>query len=111
MLWYTVFIKAMLTPYVNSQFVEKVFTDRAGRQFRMVFLVALVNGEVKGRLVSVQPLAQESFKNTAEVICLPIICPKNETVTEYIAPTIPVVSPYNELFFFTSQPTRAPSQK
>lgn len=101
----------MLTPIQQSSFVEKIMTDRAGRQFRMVFLVALVDGEVKGRLVSVQPLAQESFKNTAEVVCLPVICPKNETVTEYIAPAVPVVSPYNELFFFTSQPTRAPSFK
>ena len=99
----------MLTPYVNSKFVEKVFTDRAGRQFRMVFLVAVVDGEIKGRLVSVQPLAQSAFRDTENVVCLPVICPKNETVTEYVAPAIPVVSPFNELFFFTSQPTRAPS--
>jgi hypothetical protein len=100
----------MLTPYVNSQFVEKIMTDRSGRQFKLTFLVAIVDGQLKGRLVSAQPLAQ-SFKNTESVVFLPISCPKNETVTEYAPAFAPIVSPYNELFFFTSQPTRAPSYK
>ncbi len=109
----------MLTPINNlacvpsaeqiPQFVEKIMTDRSGRQFKLTFLVAIVDGQLKGRLVSAQPLAQ-SFKNTGPVVFLPISCPKNDTVTEYIAPATPVVSPYNELFFFTSQPTRAPSK-
>ncbi len=98
----------MLTPYSQSQFIEKVFTDVNGRQFRMVFLVAIVNGEVKGRLVSVQPIAS-SIKYSG-IPCLPVSCPKNTTVTEYVAAFTPVVSPYNELLFFVSQPTRAPSK-
>ena len=110
----------MLTPINNlacipsaeqiPQFVEKIFTDQSGRQFKLTFLVAIVDGQLKGRLVSAQPLAQ-SFKNTEQVLCLPITCPKNETVTEYTPAFAPIVSPYNELFFFTSQPTRAPSYK
>ena len=97
----------MLTPYSQSQFVEKIFTDVHGRQFRLVFLVAIVNGELKGRLVSAQPLSQafkcESFP------CLPVSCPKYVVETEYKPSFAPVVSPYNELLFFVSQPTRAPS--
>lgn len=90
------------------QFIEKIVTDRSGQQFRLTFLVAIVDGQLKGRLVSAQPLAQ-SFKNSEAVVFLPVICPKNETITEYTPAFAPIVSPYNKLFFFTSQPTRAPS--
>lgn len=109
----------MLTPSNNlacipsteqiPQFVEKIVTDRSGQVFKLTFLVAIVDGQLKGRLVSAQPLAQ-SFKNTESILSLPVICPKNETITEYTPAFAPIVSPYSELFFFTSQPTRAPSK-
>ena len=98
----------MLTVSAQPRFIEKVFTDQAGRKFRCVFLVALVGGELKGRLVSAELISQ-SFASAEPIPCLPFTCPKNETETVYVAPAAPVVSPYNELFFFTSQPTRAPS--
>ena len=125
-------IKAMLTPINNiaciesangappafalaelqrdAQFVEKIATDRFGQQFKLTFLVAIVDGQLKGRLVSAQPLSQgatSAFQGAT--LQLPVICPKNETITEYAPAYAPIVSPYNELFFFTSQPTRAPS--
>jgi hypothetical protein len=95
----------------TPQFLSRVFTDQKGRQFRMTFLVAVVGGELKGRLVSVEPIAN-SLRGTSEgVICLPITCNSEKPDTEFVSPYIPVVSPYTELFFFTSQPTRAPSFK
>ena len=105
----------MLTVSHQHQLVEKTFTDRSGRQFRMVFLVAVVDGELKGRLVSVsevRPRGSLSGGPTSEtILCLPISISRNEVVTEYIPAYAPIVSPFNELYFFVSQPTRAPSHK
>ena len=100
-----------------NRFVSRVFTDYSGRQFRMTCVVAVVNGELKGRLVSVQPLAKayalkglvsENGGRTS-VECLPIYCPEKKSETIYTPAYAPIVSPYTELYFFTSQPTRAPS--
>jgi hypothetical protein len=101
----------MLTPY-RPHFIEQIVTDPTGRQFRLVFLVSNVDGKLKGHLVSAEPIsakAQLSGSSEQPTFFLPIICPQNKTVTEYISSFTPIVSPYNELFFFTSQPTRAPS--
>ncbi len=105
----------MLTPYTQSKFISKIFTDCSGRQFRLTFLVAVVNGELKGRLVSAEPLAQTANVLTGSVsdgaFCLPITFSNKKPATEYVSDFAPVVSPYIELYFFTSQPTRAPSHK
>ncbi len=106
-----------LQVHQGGRFIEKIFTDQAGQQFKLVFFVALINGEVKGTLVSAQPMQRRSDlgmrsgrgQTSAEVLYLPISIPKNDVVTEYIPAYVPVISPFNELFFFTSQPTRAPS--
>jgi hypothetical protein len=101
----------MLTTY-RPNFIEQIFTDLSGRQFRLVFLVSNVDGKLKGHLVSAEPVsAKARLRGSVEesVFLLPIVCPQTKTVTEYISSFTPIVSPYNELFFFTSQPTRAPS--
>ena len=98
-----------LQVHQGGRFIEKVFTDQNGQQFKLIFFVALVNGEVKGTRVSAQPISKSSF-TTQDTVCLPISIPKNETTTEYIPAYVPVVSPFTKLFFFTSQPTRAPSK-
>lgn len=102
----------MLTPY-KPQFVEQIFTDQTGRQFRLVFLVSFVDGRLKGQLVSATPVASRKaqFSSFNDQFLLPITCEQNVGDTEYVATFTPIVSPYNELFFFTSQPTRAPSIK
>lgn len=98
----------MLTLYQKPQFVERVVTDRNGRCFRLVFLVASINGELKARLVSAIPLGG-SFKCASEVPCLPVAASEPANDTPYLPASTPVVSPYLELLFFVSQPTRAPS--
>jgi len=103
----------MLTSY-RPQFIEQIFTDLIGRQFRLVFLVSKVGGKLKGQLISAQPLSAKARiqgSTQKSSFLLPISCPQSKTVTEYISSFAPIVSPYNELFFFTSQPTRAPSYK
>ena len=117
-------IKDMLTPYSKSQFLSRIFTDATGRQFRLTFLVAVVNGELRGHLVSAQPVSSRTTANvcrqltgqvsSAEVgprYCLPIVCSDHKPATEYVSAYAPVISPYMELYFFTSQPTRAPSHR
>ena len=99
----------MLTPYVQSKFVEKVFTDEAGRQFKLTFLVTLINGEVKARLVSATPVAQPF--EPSEVACLPVVISNKEVETEFVPTFTPVASPYFSLdYLISSQPTRAPSR-
>lgn len=104
----------MLTPYTSPQFLSRVFTDASGRQFRLTFLVAVVNGELKGRLVSAEPVSPTA-RLTGDVsdptLCLPISCAQEEKSTEYVPAYAPVVSPFFSQFEFLihSQPTRAPS--
>lgn len=102
----------MLTPYSRSQFVEKILTDCHGRQFKMLFLVSLVNGEVKARLISAEPLSCDALtlKGTAtgSSYCLPSLTASKESETPYFS--YEVTSPYFSLdYLIVSQPTRAPS--
>ena len=108
----------MLTPYLNSQFIEKILTDRYGRQFRCLFLVALVDGEVKGRLVSARPIFTDVTDVrhpscdgclTSKRFFLPIIRSPKKIFTERV--WLPIVSYFalKDFSFVTSQMTRAPS--
>lgn len=101
----------MLIQYNQPKFVERIFVSKDGRQFKVVFLVAVVNGELKGQIVSVQLLSKaltgECSQNS--IPCLPISSPSNKSKSEYVPYYAPFVSPFSELLFFTSQPTRAPS--
>ena len=36
----------------DKQFIEKILTDSFGRQYRVVFAVSFVDGEVRGRVIS-----------------------------------------------------------
>lgn len=106
----------MLTPYSRSQFVEKTLTDVNGRQFRVVFLVSVVNGELKGRIISAKPVAQNILALAGAVsdagFCLPCAKASKESETPYFASPAPFVSPYFDAeLLLTAQPTRAPSYK
>jgi hypothetical protein len=118
----------MLTPHLQSRFIEKVLTDRSGRQFRVLFLVSLVNGEVRGQIVSAQPIFEEvmaaslpghvskgrarheSADSPWTKLCLPAIKSATKAIDAKIRSWTRVASPYYSSFdFFMSQPTRAPS--
>lgn len=110
----------MITTLSQSQFVSRIFTDPNGRRFRLNFFVAVIDGEIRGHLISVQPVSntnnQESItkKLTGEVadsgFYLPIVCDEKTPNTIYISPFTAIVSPYFSLeFLINSQPTRAPA--
>ena len=101
----------------RSKFIEKVVTDSFGQSFRAVFLVAIVGGEVKARLVSLQPISKQALALTGTVtagnnvvLCLPAWTAQVEIETPYLAPVAPCVSPYFDLdILLSTQPTRAPA--
>lgn len=121
----------MLTPLNRSQFISRIFSDATGRQFRLTFLVAIVNGEVRGHLVSAEPVSKapstpldknsglrraSNYQLTGAVsdgsFCLPIICNNKKPATTYVSSLKPIATPYFSLeFLINSQPTRAPSYR
>jgi hypothetical protein len=105
-----------LSPAQNGQLVSRIFTDCTGKQFRLTFWVSVVDGEVRGSLVSAHPVTYSYARISGEVMegtfCLPVSIPKVEASTPYIPAYAPFVSPYFSLdFLITSQPTRAPSHR
>jgi hypothetical protein len=112
----------MLTPHLQSRFIEKVLTDRAGRQFRVLFLVSLINGEVRGQIISAQPIFEgvravslpgRVVKMTSWTrLCLSCTKAAAKIIESKVKSWSRVASPYySSLEFFMSQPTRAPSFK
>jgi hypothetical protein len=110
----------MLTPHLQSRFIEKVLTDRTGQQFRVLFLVSLVNGEVRGQIVSAQPIFEgvrvaslpgRVYKVLpCTKLCLPCTKAAAKIIESKVRSWSRVASPYySSLEFFMSQPTRAPS--
>jgi len=104
----------MLTPYLQSQFVEKILTDANGRQFKALFFVSLVNEEVSARLVSLQLISPKCLAIegaiSQDVFFLPSFSSTKAVETPYVASVAPFVSPYFDIeLILNSQPTRAPS--
>ena len=117
----------MLKPSIPSKFVERIITSQTGERYRVLFLVTLVNGEVKAKAISAELISapvlklgstdsrysnSANFSNKSSVILsLPGASSNVVADTEYIFNYSPIVSPFTSLLFFTSQPTRAPSSK
>ncbi len=99
----------MLAPYSPGKYFEKILTNAEGQQFRVLFLVALVNGELKAQIISAEPLTQPLATKTQEVACLPVYKEKQSHSYTYTPSFAPILSPLNDFFFFMSQPPRAPS--
>ena len=115
----------MLAVHNDIRFISRVFTDTLGRQFKLTFLVALVDGEIKGRLVSAQQISKSlelpsstsdhssfqysNLRAEEATFLLPVCQEEKVPETVFIPAFTPIVSPYLELYFFTSQPTRAPA--
>lgn len=98
----------MLSPYVQSQLVTKLVTTTTGKQFEVVFLISIIGGKVNARIVSAHPTQAPQGDTKTE-----LALPSPKLSTEYAEPeSIPTpffADLYDELFFFTSQPTRAPA--
>ena len=105
--------RTMLTPN-RYQFLEKLYTSPTGEQFKVLFLVHLVNGELKGRVVSIKPVpnAVQALKGECSVKCLPCLNKSKRIDGSVISIYASVVAPYFSLeFLINSQPTRAPAYK
>lgn len=96
----------MLTPQVKSQFVTKVIENESGK-FQVVFLVALVDGKISAKIVSVKNISSETCEARLSLPCQNLSCVNVEIKKSF---KIVTISPYFTLDFFTSQPTRAPSK-
>ncbi|OHA19798.1 MAG: hypothetical protein A2836_02610 [Candidatus Taylorbacteria bacterium RIFCSPHIGHO2_01_FULL_45_63] len=98
----------MLTPSLRSQFVTKILASKTGEKFRVVFIVTLVQGEVQARMISAEPLEVDSSRKK-EIKALGGEV-KSVVKESEVTPTLKTPSPFfNNFLFFTSQPTRAPS--
>ena len=92
-------------------------TSQTGEQYRVVFLVELIGGEAKARVISAEIITElapagkggSQKRSQSEPLYLPSITASTITDTVYIFDFTPVVSPFTSLLFYTSQPTRAPS--
>ncbi|MEI6304870.1 MAG: hypothetical protein WCP09_02510 [Candidatus Taylorbacteria bacterium] len=111
-----------LAPISNAtvpQFMSRVFSDRNGRLYRFTFLVSFVNGEMKGQLVSAEPVStshsassEASPYSNGQIFMLPVCFPVKKPETAYVFSFAPVVSPYFSVdFLINCQPTRAPASK
>ncbi|MCX6719030.1 MAG: hypothetical protein NTZ38_01495 [Candidatus Taylorbacteria bacterium] len=106
----------MLTPYTRSKFIRKIITSPTGERFQVLFLVTLVNGEVNAQVISAERIHSSDLLLTGtsgasqnHPFYLPVgqsLKDLPEVVRHFYSH---IVSPYIELYFFTSQPTRAPS--
>lgn len=97
----------------SGHLMTRIFVDASGRSFRLTFFVVSIDGQLKARLVSAQPISEHDHSivgETAATFYLPVICPTPVVETPYISAYAPVISPYFSLdFLINSQPTRAPS--
>lgn len=99
---------AIQNKQLNSIF-ERVIRDNNGVLVIVRFTIVEVNGKLQGQILSVTPFVKiESSDSNSSVICLPKIS-VDKKVFENTISYRNIISPFNSLFFFNSQPTRAPS--
>ncbi len=98
----------MLVTQPKSKILRKIIQSPTGEYVLATFVVAEFQGTFKARLVSVEALPQSDFEKPVAV-SLPL--PKRQpiAISTLIFFVDKIISPYQELLFFVSQPTRAPS--
>lgn len=97
---------AIASQQLNSTF-ERIVKDKNGVLVRVRFMIVSMHGVLTPHVISVTPLVSQAAPEA--VICLPKVSVESPKVIAYIPDFAPIVSPFNEFFFFNSQPTRAPS--
>lgn len=92
---------------LNSIF-ERIVKDNNGVLVRVQFIVVEIDGQYRPQIISAVPIHAE-IKARSSVVCLPCVKERVNIVFEYKV-AAPKKSVYFDLlFFFNSQPTRAPS--
>ncbi len=98
---------AIQNKQLNSIF-ERIVKDKNGILVRVRFIVVEIEGQYRPQIISAEPFVT-TLKTETCVACLPNPETKLSVIFTYTK-AAPIKSFYfNELFFFTSQPTRAPS--
>lgn len=99
---------AIQNKQLNSIF-ERVIRDNNGVLVIVRFTIVEINGKLQGQIISVTPFVnKESSESKDGVICLPKVLSEKKVFESNIVYRN-IISPFNSLFFFNSQPTRAPS--
>lgn len=96
----------MLTLRPQQKIVEKILIARNGGRVRVTFAVIETAGNIEFKVLKVTPIVA-SIKGPA-ILALPGKI-KDSVAPATTATFTTFVSPYVSLFFFDSQPTRAPS--
>ncbi|MFA6459534.1 MAG: hypothetical protein WCV79_04065 [Candidatus Paceibacterota bacterium] len=98
-----------ISRYNQKGTFERIVRAKNGSMLRVFFEVYEINGTLKGRVLYAEPISLLSGQASDASRCLAGTCAKISHETEYISIYAPIVSPYPELYFFMSQPTRAPA--
>ena len=86
--------------------IERII-ERNGKKFVAVFAIVTENNTYKAKLVSLVPFVEhEVIKNKILFLSVPSTVCSNEF---YFVKSNKIVSPFSNLDFFVSQPTRAPN--
>ena len=100
----------MLQVKSQGKIVEKIVRTKNGEYVLAVFLVEDFGGEFKVRVLSVKPI-DKLVGATLKAKCLSGCSLESPAVISYRHKYHSLVSPFfNNLEFFVSQPTRAPSR-
>lgn len=97
---------AISNKQLNSIF-ERIIKDKNGILVRVRFIVVEVNGEFRPQIISAEPVVSKA--ESRPCVSLPKPCEKVDVIFEYTKPKPRQSFYFNDLFFFNSQPTRAPS--
>ena len=98
----------MLITQPKAKILRKIIQSPTGEYVLATFVVTEFQGTFKARLVSVEALPQSDFEKPVAV-SLPLPKKQPVIISKLISSTEKIVSPFQELLFFVSQPTRAPS--
>lgn len=95
---------AIPTKQLNSIF-ERIIRDRNGVLVLVRFTVVEINGKFQPQIISAEALV----KNEESIVFLPEGVSSKDIALDTTPSFISTLSPYINLDFFMSQPTRAPS--
>ncbi len=96
----------MLALRPEQKIIEKILTTRNGKHVRVTFVIVETAGNIALRVLSVTPI--HSTESNSSILHLS----GTATISKIAAafePFSKIISPYVSLFFYDSQPTRAPN--
>lgn len=98
-----------ISHYNQKGIFEKVIRAKNGALMRVHFEVYEIDGNFRGRVISVESISLLAVGVSNSTKCLPAVCLAETKAESIVSTYAPIVSPYLELYFFMSQPTRAPA--